>query len=93
MDKKTITIAGRRSKGSQRNAKVLASRERTTPNVPWIISKAEKNVVKKVIETIRTPTGTMHSLTGAFTSGTKKELSGFKTHDWHKMLQVYTSLL
>ena len=58
------------------------------PDAPWILSKEERRVVKRTIETIRTPTGTMHSLKDAFTSTTEKELSGFKTHDWHKMLQV-----
>ena len=34
----------------------------------WILSKQEKDVVKKTIETICTPTGTMHSLKDAFAS-------------------------
>ena len=58
----------------------------TLSSTPWILSKEEKSVVKHVIETIHTPTRTMHSLKGAFTSAKEKELSGFKTHDWHKML-------
>ena len=58
----------------------------TLPTAPWILSKEEKSVVKEVIETICIPTRTMHSLKGAFTSAKEKELSGFKTHDWHKML-------
>ena len=59
------------------------------PDAPWILTKEEKSIVKKVIKTIRTPTGTMHCLKQAFTTSAKeRELSGLKTHDWHKMLQV-----
>ena len=57
-------------------------------DTPWILSKEERSVLKRVIEILRTPTATMHSLKGAFTSAKEKELSGFKPHDWHKMLQV-----
>ena len=57
------------------------------PDAPWILNEEERSVLKKVIETLRTPTmGTMHSLKGAFTSAKEKELRGFKTHDWLKML-------
>ena len=55
---------------------------------PWILIKEERRVVKRTIETIPTPIGTMHSLKDAFTSMIEKELSGFKSHNWHKMLQV-----
>ena len=55
------------------------------PDAP---SKEESKVVKRTIEMIGTPTGTMHSLKDAFTSKTEKELSGFNSHDRHKMLQV-----
>ena len=57
-------------------------------NAPWILNKEERKVVKTTIERICTPGGTMHSLKDAFTSTIEKELSGFKSHDWHKMLQV-----
>ena len=43
------------------------------PDAPWILSKEERSVLKRVIETLRTPTGTMHSLKGAFTSAKKKK--------------------
>ena len=55
---------------------------------PWILRKEERKVVKRTIEMIHTPTRTMHSLKDAFTSMIEKELSGFKSHNWHKMLQV-----
>ena len=58
------------------------------PNAPWILIKEERKVVKRTIEMIHTPTGTMHSLKDAFTSMTEKKLSGFKSHYWHIMLQV-----
>lgn len=68
------------------------------PKAPWILSKVEQDKVKGVISSIRTPTGYMRSLKGAFTKqkkGAKKEASqsygqlyGLKSHDWHKMLQV-----
>ena len=54
-------------------------------DAPWIVDKDERSVLKKVIETLHTPTRTMHSLKGAFMSAKEKELSSFKTHDWHKM--------
>ena len=59
------------------------------PDAPWILNKEEKSIVKKAIKTICTPTGTMHCLKGAFsTSAKERELSGLRTQDWHKMLQV-----
>ena len=54
-------------------------------DAPWILNKEERSVLKKVIETLHTPMGTMLSLKGAFTTAKEKELSSFKTHDWHKM--------
>ena len=66
------------------------------PKAPWILAKKEQDRVKGVIASIRTPTGYMRSLKGAFTK-TKKggatQLYGLKSHDWHKMLQVYINLL
>ena len=61
------------------------------PNAPWILTKAEKGIVRNTIGSIRTPTSTMHSLKGAFTSD-GKELTGLKSHNWHKMLQVSSTL-
>ena len=55
------------------------------PNAPWILNKEERKVVKKTIERVHTTTRTMNSFKDAFTSTTKK---GFKSHGWHKMLQV-----
>lgn len=56
------------------------------PPAPWVLSKQEMTVVKAAIEKFRTPTGTMRSLSGCFT--TDDDLSGLKSHDWHKVLQV-----
>ncbi|MCO5583177.1 hypothetical protein L7F22_037086, partial [Adiantum nelumboides] len=61
--------------------------EQEIPDAPWILTKEEKEVVKKIIGAICTPTRTMHSLKGAFTSD-DKELTDLKSHDWHKMLQL-----
>ena len=61
------------------------------PLAPWIISKKEEKQVKQAITTLRTPTGCMRSLKGAFTTTKKRgveQLHGLKSHDWHKMLQV-----
>lgn len=61
------------------------------PPAPWIISKKEEKQVKQAITTLRTPTGFMRSLKGAFTTTKKRgveQLYGLKSHDWHKMLQV-----
>ena len=53
------------------------------------INQVRKQSGERIIETIvDTPTRTMHSLKDAFTSMIEKELSGFKSHDWHKILQV-----
>ena len=56
------------------------------PPATWVPSKQEMTVVKATIEKFRTPTGTMRSLNGCFT--TDDDLSGLKSHDWHKVLQV-----
>lgn len=56
------------------------------PSAPWVLSKQEMTVVKAAIDKFRTPTGTMRSLSGCFT--TDDDLSGLKSHDWHKVLQV-----
>lgn len=53
---------------------------------PWVCSKREEAIVKKDIASFRTPMGRMHFLRGAFTKDNK--LSGLKSHDCHKMLQV-----
>ncbi|MCO5568202.1 hypothetical protein L7F22_021898 [Adiantum nelumboides] len=55
------------------------------PKAPWILSKQEFTMVKEAIEKFRTPTGTMRSLKGCFTSD--GDLSRLKSHDWHKFLQ------
>ena len=62
------------------------------PKVPWILTKKEQKRVKEIISSFRTPTGHMHCLRGAFTKN--DNLSGLKSHDWHKFLQVnYNSLI
>ena len=61
------------------------------PKAPWILSKVEHEHMKGVITSIRTPTGYMRSLRGAFTKtkqGGPTQLFGLKSHDWHKVLQV-----
>ena len=61
------------------------------PKAPWILTNEEIKRVQGVIASIRTPTGCMRSLKGAFSKPTKKgktNIYGLKTHDWHKMLQV-----
>ena len=61
------------------------------PKAPWILSKVEQERMKGVITSIRTPTGYMRSLRGAFTrakQGGPTQLYGLKSHDWHKVLQV-----
>lgn len=55
------------------------------PKAPWVLTKAEEKQVKKCIQEFRTPTGCMHCLKGAFTKD--GQLSGLKSHDWHKFLQ------
>ena len=55
------------------------------PRAPWVLSKVEEQQVKKTISEFRTPTGLMHCLKGAFTK--HDDLTGLKSHDWHKFLQ------
>ena len=55
------------------------------PKAPWVMRKEEQRRVKKCIGEFCTPTGCMHCLKGAFTKD--DELSGLKSHDWHKILQ------
>ena len=65
------------------------------PKAPWILSRADQERIKQVIASIRTPTGYMRSLKGAFTKtkkGGSTQLYGLKSHDWHKILQVSTLL-
>ena len=61
------------------NGKVLL------PRSPWVFSKMEEQQVKRTISKFRTPTGCMHCLKSAFTKD--DDLSGLKSHDWHKFLQ------
>ena len=61
------------------------------PRAPWVLNKTEMSLVKDTIEKFHTPTETMRSLKGCFT--TDNDLSGLKTHDWHKLLQVYALFL
>ena len=95
-------IIGRRDNVSVREDLRVAGRMRQAwpreedghvrlPPAPWIISKKEEKQVKQAITTLRTPTGCMRSLKGAFTTTKKRgveQLYGLKSHDWHKMLQV-----
>ena len=65
----------------------------TCPKAPWCMSKDEEKDVKQVITKFRTPTGYMRCLKGAFSKIKRRgveQLSGLKSHDWHKMLQVCT---
>ena len=43
-----------------------------------------KEEIKENFEKVRTPTGTMQSLKGCFT--TDGDFSSLKIHDWHKVL-------
>lgn len=66
------------------------------PKAPWIMARADLERMKQVIASIRTPTGYMRSLKGAFTKtkkGGSTQLYGLKSHDWHKMLQVSCTYL
>ena len=66
------------------------------PKTPWILSRVEQEHMKGVMASIRTPTGYMRSLKGAFTKtkkGGSTQLYGLKSHDWHKMLQVTSQSL
>jgi hypothetical protein len=61
------------------------------PRAPWTLTRSEMRDVKEMITTIRTPTGYMRCLRGAFSKQRRKgveQLAGLKSHDWHKMLQV-----
>ena len=60
-------------------------------DAPWVLSKEEKSVLRKVIETLCTPIRTMHSLKGSFVSAREKHLSGFKAHYWNNMRQGHDS--
>jgi hypothetical protein len=65
----------------------------TLPPAPWCMSKDEEKDVKQVITKFRTPTGYMRCLKGAFSKIKRRgveQLSGLKSHDWHKMLPVCT---
>lgn len=57
------------------------------PQAPWVLNNEEQARVKQTIESFRTPTGAMRSLKGCFTLD--DDLTGLKTHDWHKILQVW----
>ena len=61
------------------------------PKASWILSRVERERMKGVMASIRTPIGYMRSLKGAFTKTKKRgstQLYGLRSHDWHKMLQV-----
>ena len=58
------------------------------PRAPWVLSGNEVRRVKENIKSFRTPTGLMRSLKTAFTKD--DQLTGLKSHDWHKMCQVCT---
>lgn len=72
--------------GSKANA-WLNVEEGTRPQVDWIVPKKSMKPVREAIKAIKTPTGYMHSLRNCFSAETG-ELTGLKSHDWHKMLQV-----
>ncbi|RYA84795.1 hypothetical protein DD594_25700, partial [Enterobacter cloacae complex sp. 4DZ1-17B1] len=56
------------------------------PKAPWIFTGAQERKVKETIRSLRTPTGVMHSLRTCFTK--EGNLTGLKSHDWHKICQV-----
>ena len=55
------------------------------PSAPWRLRKMKEQQVKNVISKFRTPTGCMRCLKTTFTQD--DDLSGLKSHDWHKILQ------
>ena len=59
--------------------------KKVLPRAPWVLSKVEALQVKRTISEFWTPTGCMHCLKGSFTKD--DDLSGLKSHDWHKLLQ------
>ena len=65
-------------------ARTKADGKVVLPRAPWVLSKVEKQQVKKTISEFRTPTGLMHCLKGAFTK--HDDLTGLKSHDWHNFL-------
>ena len=52
------------------------------PRAPWVLSKVEAQQVKRTISEFWTPTGCIHYL-----KGKDDDLSGLKSHDWHKLLE------
>ena len=65
--------------------------KKVLPRAPWVLSKVEALQVKRTISEIQTPTGYMHCLKGSFTKD--DDVSGLKSHDWHKILQFVLSWL
>ena len=66
------------------------------PRAPWMLLKTEEKMVKQQICSFRTPTGHMRCLKGAFIKKKKRgveRISGLKSHDWHKMIQVKIFML
>lgn len=56
------------------------------PKAPWVLIKIEQIHMKGIITAMKTPTRYMHNFKGEYAAIEK--LSGLKSHDWHKMLQV-----
>ena len=91
------TITGKKESKGQRDdlqnqdrmqalwARTNSNGKQVLPRAPWVLSKAEAIQVKRTISEFRTPTGCMHCLKGAFTKD--DDLTGLKSHDWHKLLQ------
>jgi hypothetical protein len=61
------------------------------PRAKWRLTRSEMRDVQEIINMVRTLTGYMQCLRGAFSKQRRKgmeQLAGLKSHDWHKMLHV-----
>lgn len=70
----------------QRVSSLWADEDGKLPAAPWVLNKKEQAIVKQTIESFQTPTEAIRSLEGCFTID--DDLTGLKTHDWHKILHV-----
>ena len=70
----------------QRMSNLWVNQDGKLPAAPWVLNKKEQAIVKQTIESFQTPIGAMRSLKGCFILD--DDLTGLKTHDWHKIVQV-----
>jgi hypothetical protein len=55
-------------------------------NLPWLLTKQQRNDVKEVSQRIKFPTGFASNINNILTK--KGEFGGVKTHDWHTFIKV-----